>query len=67
MARTVPNILTLVDDANPLNVRTLVIAEGMGKLVVSATEGSKKITVELDEDQAKRLRGKIDKFFRDNR
>jgi hypothetical protein len=39
----------------------------MGKLVVSATEGSKKITVELDEDQAKRLRGKIDKFFRDNR
>jgi hypothetical protein len=65
--RTVPDTLTLVDDTNPANLRTLVVAEEMSGLVISATNGAQKITVELNEAQVKKLRGRINKFFRDNR
>lgn len=67
-ARAIPDTLTLVDATNPNNLRTLVVEDEMGSLIVSATAaGGQKITVELNEAQAKRLRGRIDKYFRENR
>ncbi len=63
-----PDILTLVDARGGWPTSTLMAEEGEDcHLLVSTTDGPRKITVYLNEVQARRLKGRIDKFLRDVR